>query len=503
MNALVTLRVALGFFLAVGLGFHPGGSARAQDAASAKLGLDIYRPWTGDFDGMVKRRVIRFLVPYSKTVYFIDKGEQLGTAVDRGRALEKELNRARKKADEQVIVVFLPMPRDQLIPALNQGLGDIVAGSLTVTPERRSQADFSAPFESNVKEVLVTGPSAPAILRIEDLSGRDVHLRKSSSYYEHLLAANDQLKTAKLAPINLVPVDETLEDEDLLEMVNADLLPYTFMDDYRAGIWSKVFTNIKVRSDIAIAEGGDIAWAIRKNSPLLKAEVDAFARSHEPGTAFGNMLKSRYYSNERIVRRALAPEALARFAEIRGYFQRYGTQFGFEHLLIMAQGYQESQLDQQRRSARGAVGIMQLLPSTAASKEVGVPDIVTRADDNIRAGTKYLRYLITTYVDDPAIDDFNRMLFAFAAYNAGPGNLHKFRARATAMGLDHDKWFGNVEHAAAAIVGRETVQYVSNIRKYYIAYTLSERIERTRADQEQAAGSPHAEAETSPVEAAK
>jgi membrane-bound lytic murein transglycosylase MltF len=141
--------------------------------------------------------------------------------------------------------------------------------------------------------------------------------------------------------------------------------------------------------------------------------------------------------------------------------------------LLAAQGYQESELDQNKTSPRGAVGVMQLLPKTAADKNVGVPDIESSAERNIHAGAKYLRHLIMTYIDDAAVDERNRVLFAFAAYNAGPGNLRKFRARAKALGLDPNVWFGNVENGAAATVGRETVQYVSNIYKYYVAYVLA------------------------------
>nr|WP_246707966.1 transglycosylase SLT domain-containing protein [Ensifer oleiphilus] len=138
----------------------------------------------------------------------------------------------------------------------------------------------------------------------------------------------------------------------------------------------------------------------------------------------------------------------------------------------MAQGYQESQLDQSRRSPRGAVGVMQLLPSTAADKSVGIKGIDKDQDRNVEAGSKYLRHLVDVYINDPQITPRDQLLFAFAAYNAGPGNLRKFRAKAKDMGLDPDLWFGNVENAAAEIVGRETVQYVSNIYKYYVAYGL-------------------------------
>ncbi|WP_371744754.1 transglycosylase SLT domain-containing protein [Nordella sp. HKS 07] len=263
-------------------------------------------------------------------------------------------------------------------------------------------------------------------------------------------------------------------------MVSAGLLPYAVVDDYKAQIWAKVLPDLTVRSDLAVNQDGEIAWAMRKNSPLLKAKADAFVASHKLGTTFGNILRKRYYTSEKMARRALSVDAQRRYETLASAFRRYGDEFGFEFFLIAAQGYQESELDQNKRSPRGAVGVMQLLPSTAADKSVGVHDIVGSADRNIYAGAKYLRYLIGTYITDEGIDDRNRVLFAFAAYNAGPGNLRKFRAKAAEMGLDANQWFGNVENGAAAIVGRETVQYVSNIYKYYIAYTLAARISADR-----------------------
>lgn len=467
------LRAGLYLTLLGGMLFNA--SARAEEA-EAPIGLDMIKPWTGDFDGMTERRLLRILVPYSKTIYFIDKGEELGTAVEIGRALDKMLNQGKKNALDQMRVAFVPVSRDRLLPALNEGLGDVAAGGLTITSQRSNSVDFSQPFVGNVKEVLVTGPAAPALKGIEDLAGRDLYVRKSSSYYEHLQTLNGKLT----APINLIPAEETLEDEDLLEMVSAGLLPYAVVDDYVAQIWAKILPDLTVRTDIAVNEGGEIAWAIRKNSPLLKAELDEFVAKHKVGTTFGNIIRKRYYTSDKMARRALSADAQKRLADLASAFRKYGDEFGFEFHLIAAQGYQESQLDQKKRSPRGAVGIMQLLPSTAADKDVGVPDIVSSADKNIYAGAKYLRHLIETYITEPGIDDRDRILFAFAAYNAGPGNLRKFRTKAASMGLDSNRWFGNVENGAAAVIGRETVQYVSNIYKYYIAYTLAARINAER-----------------------
>jgi membrane-bound lytic murein transglycosylase MltF len=140
-------------------------------------------------------------------------------------------------------------------------------------------------------------------------------------------------------------------------------------------------------------------------------------------------------------------------------------------MLIAAQGYQESRLDQSKRSPAGAIGIMQLMPATATDPNVDIPEIEI-AERNIEAGMKYLRHLRSEYFDDPAISSFDQTCFAFAAYNAGPGNIRKARARAATMGLDANIWFGNVEVAAGRTISREPVAYVRNILKYYTSYRI-------------------------------
>jgi len=138
------------------------------------------------------------------------------------------------------------------------------------------------------------------------------------------------------------------------------------------------------------------------------------------------------------------------------------------------------------------VGLMQIKPSTAASKPIGITGVDRDPDRNVHAGCAYLRYLADTYVSDAAIDPMNRTLMSFAAYNVGPRNLQKFRAYTQQAGLDPNIWFNNVELGAAKIVGLTPVQYVRNIYKYYIAYKLSiERLEANRKAHEDVAGPLH------------
>lgn len=487
------VRIANGFgrtvhlaavFLLFGLALAIYPDVTRSEGAGFLPGL---KPWTGDFDGMQERRLIRILVPYSKTIYFIDRGQQLGTAVELGNALEEQLNKGKKKEVEKIRVAYVPMSRDRLIPALIEGRGDIVAANLAVTPSRQQKVDFTDPLAKGVREILVTGPSAPEISGVDDLGGKEIPVRRSSSYYEHLEQLNAQFRQAGKREIGILPVDENLEDEDLLEMVNAGLLPWCIVDAYKARIWAGIFDQIELRDDVAVASDGEVAWAIRKNSPKLMAALNAFVKGHKVGTTFGNILKKRYYQSDKMVRAAYEHSEIEKFRALRGYFEKHGAAYDFDMLLLAAQGYQESRLDQSERSPRGAVGIMQILPSTAADKVVGITGIAESADRNIEAGAKYLRHLTSTYLDEAGLDPINRSLLALAAYNAGPANLRKIRKATGEMGLDPKVWFGNAENGAAKIIGRETVQYVSNIYKYFVAYSLLREQEAQRKDSKQRA----------------
>ena len=447
----------------------------AEEAEVDKLALPLPAPWLGDFDGMKERRVIRVLVAHSKTLYFLDRGMERGIDAEYARAFELALNKKLKTKSLKMRVAIVPVPRDKLLPGLIEGRGDIALGGLTITPERQALVDFAEPIATNVKEVVVTGPKSPPITTIEDLAGQSVPLRKSSSYYTHIKALSDRLVAAGKPAIEIEEMEEDLEDEGILEMVNAGLLPLAVVDRYKGNFWVQLLSGLQVRDDLVVNEGGTIAWAVRKDSPLLKAEIAEFMKDHKVGTTFGNTVVKRYLKSTKALKNAYSDESIAKFKALVALFEKYADQYNFDHLMMVAQGFQESQLDQNVRSPRGAVGIMQLLPTTAADPVVGITGIDKDAEQNIHAGIKYMAVLREKYLNVPALGPKNRMLMTFAAYNAGPGNLRKFRRLAEKNGADPNIWFGNVEVAAAQIVGSETVQYVSNIYKYYIAYRLIEQ----------------------------
>lgn len=441
-----------------------------EDRFSAKF-RQALKTWTGDWDGMVARNQVRVLVPFSKTFYFLDGGRQRGLTYDLMKIFEKQINKDLKRKTMQVQFVFIPVNRDELIPDLLNGVGDIAAGALTITPKRKKLIDFSEPFLTKVREIIVTGPSSPTLSSLDDLAGKTIHVRKSSSFYEHLVRVNASFKIAGTPEIKLVLAEENLEDEDLLEMVNAGLLPMLVMDSPKAEFWAKIFENIRLHPDIAVNTDGKIAWAFRKNSPKLKKVINQFASKNRKGSLIGNMLFTRYLKNTKYVTNALATHERKKFQSLMHVFQKTARQYGFDWVLAMALGYQESTLDQRKRSAAGAIGVMQLLPSTARDPNVNIPNI-EKLEPNIHAGVKYLHFLHDQYFKNQDMDLLNQWLFAIASYNAGPARVAKLRTEARSMGLNSNKWFKNVELVAAKRIGRETVQYVSNIYKYFIAYRL-------------------------------
>ncbi len=437
-------------------------------------------PWTGDFDGILKRRYIRALVAYSKTQYYVVKGVQYGSSYEFLKAFEDAVNRKypQKQKNLRFHVFFVPVPRDKMFSRLVAGKGDIAVGALTITPDRLKLVDFSDPLVTGVKTIVVTGPQSPTVNTLDDLSGKEVFTRQSSSYWEHLQALNEKFKSEGKPLVKLRAAPEDLEDEDILELLNSGLIQIAVTHAYLPKLWGHIYTKITPHTDIVIADKDSIAWAMRKNSPQLMSATNDFIRTHKLGTAFGNAVVQRYAVNTQMLKTATSPADLQRFEQTVALFRKYAAQYNIDYLLMMAEGFQESSLNQQAKSKVGAVGIMQLMPATGEQMKVGD---INQLDANVHAGVKYIRFMVDKYFANEPMTDTNKLLFAFAAYNAGPGRVHALRMEAAQKGLDPNVWVGNVEMIAAARVGMETVTYVANIYKYYVAYKLVAQQEEERS----------------------
>ncbi len=428
--------------------------------------------WTGDLNGMVERRYIRALVLYNKTGFFYDGPQPRGISYEGLKEFERFLNKKLNTGDKPVYVVFLPVTREEGLKRLAGGRGDIAVANIPIIPETQKIADFSDPVREQARELVVTGPTAPAITTLDDLSGKEIFIRKTSRYWPNVEKLNEKFKQSGRPPAILKEADGNLEDEDILNMVSTGEIAITVMDDLVAGIWAKVFEGLNVHNDLSIQDGDQIAWAVQKGTPQFLSLVNEFVRDHKVGTSFGNTVLLRYLKDTKFAANNTAPEEMVKYKAAFGFIKKYADQYDFDPLMIAAQAYQESTIDQSKSSPAGAYGVMQIKPSTAEGSPININDTRTDMEHNINAGVKYMDYIINTNLKDAKFDKMNRCLFGFAAYNAGPARVASLRKKAEAEGLDPNVWFNHVEMIAAREIGPETVTYVSNIYKYYVGYRL-------------------------------
>ena len=440
--------------------------------ASGPLGLH-----TGDLDGMQERRMIRVMVFLNKTHYFIDSnGQPRGISYEALTEFERFVNQTLSPGDRtgknKVLVVLLPQNPSTAEQDLQRGKADILALPIYITEERKKKVDF-VPTGGERQDVVVSGPAAPELTSLDDLAGKEVYLNRISLSWENLAARSTQLAAAGKPAIQMKAADINLQWEDEIEMANAGMVQYTVVPLQVATLWKRVFPSLKIYPGFPVVEKGNTGWAVRKDSPKLRGLLEEFAKTHRIGTAFGNLLANRYLKNPQFIQNSRSAEGIQRFQQLAPLFRKYANQYRFPWLLVAAEAYQESALNHEARSKVGAIGVMQVMPSTAASPPVSIPD-VTQVENNVNAGVKLLKFIRDDYFKNDPMDPVNKTLMTLAAYNAGPGRIKQCRQMTAQMGLDPNLWFNNVEYAVAKRVGAETVTYVSNIYKYYVGYKLHE-----------------------------
>ena len=441
----------------------------ASDPDTLLVPSVIRDPFFGDLPQIRKRGVLRALITPSRTDFFLDGARPRGMFVEILEPYRKSLNKGLKRRDLQVVIKYVIVPFNDLMPALIEGRGDVAVANLTITPEREAKVAFVRGKENNVDELLVMHKDVADIDSLDDLAGRTVQVLAGSTYATHLRALSERLVASGAAPVDVVEADPHLVTEDLLELVNAGVIEVTVADDYRAKLWAKVLPDIVVRENVKVNVGGTLGWAVRKDNPQLLKSLQAVAAKLRAGSLIGNTLIKRYYGSTKWIKDPTSKKERQKLERLIVLFKRYADKYGFDWLALAAQGYQESALDHRVKSRAGAVGVMQLLPSTAKDKNVGIADI-SSVENNIHAGAKYLAFVRERYFSDPALSEEDRLAFSWAAYNAGPRKVKRMREKSAKLGLDPNRWFGNVEHGALAVVGQETVRYVRNIYKYYVTY---------------------------------
>lgn len=442
----------------------------AKPVLADTLEANLKVPFDGDFDAIVERGYMRVLVPFSKTGYFIDKGAQRGHSYELMSEFGKFLDKTHGRKMRDVKIVLIPTPRSRIFEDLNENRGDLALGNLTITEQRQELVAFSDPLLTDVAEVPVTVDTVTDIKSTDDLSGKTIFVRKSASYFQSLEKLNEKFASEGKEPIQLKIADERLQDEDLLEMVAAGAVPMTIVDQHKSDLWLEVLKGLKTHPDAAVRDDGKIAIALRKNATNLLKETNSYVETVKKGTRLGNIIFKRYLEEASYLKNLKDGGYQQALDKYRDLFEKYGKEYDFDWLLIAAQSYQESKFDPKAHSRAGAVGLMQIKPSTAEGNPINIKGISNDPDRNVEAGVKYLRYLADDYFPGLSSEKANQVFFALAAYNAGPSRFKRLREKAKEKGYDPDKWFGNVEWIVASEIGRQPVDYVGNIYQYYVVF---------------------------------
>jgi membrane-bound lytic murein transglycosylase MltF len=463
--------------------FEPGATVlpsptvdELEATAEDPLGDHVGDRYPASLASVLDKRFLRVLTSRNAFDYFIHQGQRGGYQYEMVEAFTRFLNRRHLEGRGELPIQFelIPVDDDQLIPMLSEGAADLIAARLTITAARAERVRFSRPYRS-VNELVVTHDETPPIDSAEGLSGRVVAVRKSSSYHESLVRLNREITSAGREPLQVELVDDALETERILELVAARRFPYTVADSMVAELAVEMRPRLRIVDGVTLRTQGELAWATGFEASDLLAEMNAFLASYEQGSLLGNMAARKYFEAESKLAARLDEERDATLSEFDDLFKRHAERFGLHWLLVAAMAHQESRFDPMARNRSGAVGLLQIKPSTAREPYVAIPEVegTEHASENVEAGLKYLIWIKQRYFDSVAeMREKDRLRMALAAYNAGPRTVMRARNRARKLGHDPNRWFRNVELALLDMRKVEPVKYVSEINQRYLAYLL-------------------------------
>ncbi|WP_444946017.1 transporter substrate-binding domain-containing protein [Microbulbifer sp. VTAC004] len=431
-----------------------------------------------DWQEILESGTLRVLTRNHPASYFIWRGELMGFDYD----LLKKFARDHKLR----LSMIVPDPDMDLADALQAGMGDMIAASLTITEGRRQQGlVFSRPVMA-VKELLVAGPQGASEnnnLTLEELlAGQIVAVNPQTSYHDSLVKLLQKQHAQELLPLQIKRI-EGVTTEFLIDSVASGAFPYTVVDSHLVAIESTYRNDFRVVGELP--GDRDIAWAVRAKQPVLLEHLNTFLEKHNRDLFF-NVTYNKYFKEQKRIlkhqgQRLRSTDVLSPFDPI---VQKYTQNTDRDWRMVVAQMYQESQFNPQARSFAGAQGLMQVLPRTA--RQLGIGNLYD-PENGIRAGVSYLDWLDDRFPQNLPLDQ--KIYFTLASYNAGHGHVRDARNLAQRLELDPNQWFGHVEEAMLLLSqpeyyrssrfgyvrGREPVNYVREIRDRYIGYLGVER----------------------------
>jgi membrane-bound lytic murein transglycosylase F len=408
-------------------------STAATRSLEAELTRHVRERYAGDLAEIKRHRVLRVLTRNNSSAYYVARGQERGFQFELVQAFAQELGVR--------LAIVVPPSRSGLIQALQSGEGDLIAAGMTITATRAKELRFSAPINSSPRVVVSATKLDQPLSKLEDLRGRPIHLSFRSTTYG---TAKD-LEARLGFPLDLVDVSDDVEMEEMMERVARGEYPLTIADEDLLDL--ERTSGLSLTARFKVSEPLPKAWAVRQDSPELLAAADAFVKK-SVRNGLVKILYDRYYRPDASTSRArqrgeYRADAAGKISPWDTVFKREAAKVGLDWRLLAAVAFTESKFDPNVKSAWGAVGLMQVLPSTA--KSVGVLD-AERPESSIKAGAAYLKYLTEAFAE-PSLEPRQRIRFALAAYNAGLGHIQDARILATRINKDPNVWFGNVEQA--------------------------------------------------------
>ena len=418
---------------------------------------------------MLELGEVRMTVPYERVTYVESKKQILGAAPEISKYLGNFLT---KKYKKPIRVTIVPATPANILNEIDEGKTDFALMYSRQYEEQLKSGKYLRYTRPHYEESLIVSKAGNGpINSLLDLSGQDVCVSRFKDI-KALADANEVLIKSGKKPINIYQDKHALDDEDFLQMLNAGLIPNTFVATWKAQLWKPYFTNLQLNEGTNSPGGtpGDIV--VTRANKDLALDVLSFINSQDLEEALKIYRKNEFNLRKESLKSPVTPEEWRRFESMLNYFRLYGHQNQLDPLFLASLGFQESMLNQSAVSPTGAIGVMQLLPSTGESLGVGNIHLL---EPNIHAGAKYMNSLLYALSIEGDLSDIERNFFGVAAYNAGPHNIRKARELASTMGFDPNKWFENVEMATAKLFGIETFLYVRNVYKYYVVYDIRQR----------------------------
>ena len=452
-----------------------------DEATDTEINWIVENSVDRDLEDIREDGVLRALIVYSSTSYFLYKGEPMGFEYELLERLAEHL--------DLKLELVISTDLDTQFEVLNRGDVDLIAHGMTVTNQRKWEVDFTE-YLYLTRQVLVQkmpdnyrNMKWGALQRhlkhdAIELINDTVSIRRNSAYFERMMSLSNEIG----GTIYIDTLNSSLSTDEIIKMVTEGKIKYTIADENLAKINASYHPILNI--DVPVSFSQRIAWVTRKKSPELRKAVNQWILRERKQTDY-NVTYNKYFKNKKKFRRRIRSDFYSlnnkQISKYDDLIRRYANDINWDWRFLASQIYQESRFDPNAKSWVGAKGLMQVMPKTA--KSLGIKN-VNSPSQSIRGGTAYLKWLSESFSDIP--DSLNRVKFMLAAYNCGYGHMKDAQRLAEHKKLNPTIWTDNVEQMVLALSspenfnqpmikygyvrGAEPVNYVKEILERYEHY---------------------------------